>query len=112
VSMPNRGQGLTPTENVGRGFILCPTLPAERAISQPHQMEMPVQGIMPGKKSGNHPGLFPARGQEFGPNAPIRPRDQLPSLSLVLLQSVTRNCLSLSLSSALVQRFFSVDTAD
>jgi hypothetical protein len=60
--MPTRGQGLTPTENVGGGFILRSTLPAERAISQPHQMEVPTQGIMPGKKSGNHPGLFPTKG--------------------------------------------------
>jgi hypothetical protein len=33
--MPTGGQGLTPTANVGRGFILRSTLPAERAISQP-----------------------------------------------------------------------------
>jgi hypothetical protein len=80
--MPTGGQGLTPAENVGRGFILRSTLPAERTVSEPHQMEMPTQGIMPGKKSSNHPGLFPTEGQEFGPSAPIRPRDQLPSLSL------------------------------
>jgi hypothetical protein len=75
VSMPNGGQGLTPTENVGRWFILRFTLPAERAISQPHQMEMPIQGIMPGKKSGNHPRLFPTEGQEFGLSPLIRHRD-------------------------------------
>jgi hypothetical protein len=80
--MPTGGQGLTPTGNVGRGFILHSTLPAERAISHPHQMEMPLQGIMPGKKSSNPPVLFPTEGQEFDPSAPIRPRDQLPSLSL------------------------------
>jgi hypothetical protein len=62
VSMPTRGKGLTPTENVGRGFILRSTLPAEWAISQPHQMEVPIHGIMPGKKSGNHSGLFPTKG--------------------------------------------------
>jgi hypothetical protein len=68
--MPTGCQGFTPTENVGRDFILRSTLPAQRAVSQPHQMEMPIQGIMPGKKSGNHPGLFPTEGQEFGPGAP------------------------------------------
>jgi hypothetical protein len=68
--MPTGGQGLTRAENVGRGFILRSTLPAERAISQPHQMEMSIQGIMPCKKYSNHPGLFPTEGQEFGPSAP------------------------------------------
>jgi hypothetical protein len=68
--MPTGGQGLAPTENVGRAFILRSTLPAERAVSQPHQMEMPIQGIMPGKKSSNHPGPFSTMGQEFGPSAP------------------------------------------
>jgi hypothetical protein len=80
--MPTGGQGLAPTDNVGRGFILRSTLPAERAVSQPHQMEVPIQRIMPGKKSGNPPGLFPTEGQEFGPSTPIRSRDQLQSLSL------------------------------
>jgi hypothetical protein len=60
--MPTRGQRLTPTENVGRGFILRSTLPAERAISQPHQMEVPIQGIVPVNESGNHPGLLPTEG--------------------------------------------------
>jgi hypothetical protein len=58
MRMPDRGQGLTPTENVGRGFILHSTLPAHWAVCQPHQVEVPTQGIMPGKKSGNLPGLF------------------------------------------------------
>jgi hypothetical protein len=71
--MPTRGQSLTPTENVGRGFILRPPLPTERTLSQPHQMEMPVQGIMPGEKSSNHPGMLPTKGQELGPIAPTRP---------------------------------------
>jgi hypothetical protein len=51
VSMPNGGQGLAPTENVGRGFILRSTLPTERTVSQPHHIKVPVQGIMPGEKS-------------------------------------------------------------
>jgi hypothetical protein len=55
---------------VGRGVILRSTLPAQRAISQPHQVEMPIQGIMPDKESSNPPGLFPTEGQEFGPSAP------------------------------------------
>jgi hypothetical protein len=29
ISMPDRGQGLTPTENVARGFIPRSTLPAQ-----------------------------------------------------------------------------------
>jgi hypothetical protein len=75
VSMPNGGQELAPTENVGRGFILRSTLPTERTLSQPHYMEVPVQGIMPGEKSSNHSGLLPTKGQEPDPVTPIRPRD-------------------------------------
>jgi hypothetical protein len=56
--MPNRGQGLTLTENVSEGFIPRPTLPAQRAVSQLHQMEVLIQGIV----SGNYPGLFPTKG--------------------------------------------------
>jgi hypothetical protein len=58
MSMPDRGQGLTPTENVGRGFIPRSTLPAQWAVCQPHQVKLPALGIMPGKESGNHLGLF------------------------------------------------------
>jgi hypothetical protein len=32
----NRGQGLTPTVNVGGGFTLRSTLSAQWAVSQPH----------------------------------------------------------------------------
>jgi hypothetical protein len=45
-------------------------------------MEVPTQGVVPGKKSGNHPGLSPSKGQKPNPGAPTRPGDQLPSLSL------------------------------
>jgi hypothetical protein len=82
MSMPIGGQSLAPAENVGRGFLLRSAPPAERAVFQPHQVEMPVQGVMSGQKSSNPPGLFPTEGQELGPSTPIRPRDQLPSLSL------------------------------
>jgi hypothetical protein len=51
MNMPIGGQSLAPTENVGRGFILRSAPPAERAVFQPHQVEMPVQGVMSGKKS-------------------------------------------------------------
>jgi hypothetical protein len=34
MCMPDWGQSLTPTENVGRGFILRPTLPAQWAVRQ------------------------------------------------------------------------------
>jgi hypothetical protein len=57
MHMPDRGQGLTPTENVGRGFILRSTIPAQWTVHQPHQVEVPIQGIMSGKKSSKHPGL-------------------------------------------------------
>jgi hypothetical protein len=63
MSMPDRGQSLTLTENVARGFILHSTLPAQRTVYQPHQVEVPMQGIMPGKESSNHPGLFSAEAQ-------------------------------------------------
>jgi hypothetical protein len=55
MHMPEWALNLTPTENVGRGFILRSTLPAQWVVSQPHQLEVSAQGIMTGKKSGNHP---------------------------------------------------------
>jgi hypothetical protein len=74
--MLNGGQGLAPAENVGRGFILRSTLPIERTLSQPNHMEVPVQGIMPGEKSSNNPGLLPTKGVEpltWGATAPRSP---------------------------------------
>jgi hypothetical protein len=53
MRMPEWGQNLTPTENVGRGFVLRSTLPAERVVSQPRQVELSAQGIMPGFASWN-----------------------------------------------------------
>jgi hypothetical protein len=50
MCMPDRGQNLTLTENVGRGFILRSTLPAHWIFSQPHQLEVSAQGIMPCNK--------------------------------------------------------------
>jgi hypothetical protein len=58
MCMPEWGQNLTPTENVGRGFILRSALPAQWVVSQPHQLEVSAQGNMSGKKSSNHPGLY------------------------------------------------------
>jgi hypothetical protein len=72
--MPDRSQSLTSTKNVCRGLILCTALPAQWAVCQPHQMEVPTQGIMPGKKSGNHPGLYPSEGQTPNPGTLTRPR--------------------------------------
>jgi hypothetical protein len=57
MRMPKWYQNLTPTENVGRGFIFHSTLPAQWVVSQPYQLEVSAQGMMPGKKPGNHPGL-------------------------------------------------------
>jgi hypothetical protein len=82
MSMPVGGQSFAPAENVGRGFILRPAPAAERVVLQPHQVEMPIQDVMSGKKSSNPPGLLPTEGQELGSVTPIRSRDQLPSLSL------------------------------
>jgi hypothetical protein len=45
MSMPDRDQSLTLTENVGGGFILHSTLPAQWTVYQPHQVEVPTQGI-------------------------------------------------------------------
>jgi hypothetical protein len=47
MHMPEWGQNLTQTENVDRGFILRSTLPAQWAVSQPHQLEVCAQGVMP-----------------------------------------------------------------
>jgi hypothetical protein len=52
----------TPTEDVGRGFILHSTLHAQWAVRQPHQVKVPTQGIVSSKESGNHPGLYPVEG--------------------------------------------------
>jgi hypothetical protein len=82
MRLPDRGQGLTPTEIVGGGLILRTALPAQWAVCQPHQMEVPTQGVVPGKKSGNHPGLSPSKGQKPNHGTPPRSGDQLPSLSL------------------------------
>jgi hypothetical protein len=57
--MPKLGHNLTPTENVGRGFILRSTLPAQWAVRQPHKVKVPAQGIMSCKKSSNNPRLYP-----------------------------------------------------
>jgi hypothetical protein len=46
VHMPNRRQGLTLTEDVGRALFLHSTPPAQWAVCQPHQMEVPTQGVM------------------------------------------------------------------
>jgi hypothetical protein len=35
------------TENMDRGLLLCPTLPAQRAVCQPHQVKVSSQGVMP-----------------------------------------------------------------
>jgi hypothetical protein len=73
--MPDGGQGLTPTENVGRGLILRSTLPAQWAVRQLHQMEVPMQGIMSSKKSSDHPGLYPSEGKKPNLGTPTRPQD-------------------------------------
>jgi hypothetical protein len=77
MNMPDIGQSLTPTENVGRCFNLHSTLPALWAVYQPHQVEVPAQGNMPGKKPGNHPGLL-----TLNTGAPIGSRYQFSILSL------------------------------
>jgi hypothetical protein len=46
MHMSDTGQSLTLTENVRGGFILRSTLPAQRTVCQPHQVEVPTQGIM------------------------------------------------------------------
>jgi hypothetical protein len=79
MRLPDRGP--TPTDDVGRGLILRTALPAHWAGCQPHQMEVPTQGVVPGKKSGNHPGLSPSKVQKPNPGAPSWPGDQLPSMS-------------------------------
>jgi hypothetical protein len=43
---------------------------------------VPAEGVVPGKKSGNHPGLSPSKGQKPNPGALTGPGDQLSSLSL------------------------------
>jgi hypothetical protein len=90
IRLPDRGQGLTPTENVDRGLTLRTALPAQWAVCQPHQMEVPTQGVVPGKKSRNQPGLSPSKGQKPNPGTPTGPGDQLPSLSLVLTALVRK----------------------
>ena len=73
MRMPNSDQSLTPTEYVGRGLIPYSTIAAQWAISQPHQMEVSTQGDVSSKKSGNHPGLCPTKGQKPNSGTPTRP---------------------------------------
>jgi hypothetical protein len=54
IRIPKQSQGLTPTKNMGQGFILCSTLPAQWAAYQPHQVEMSSQGIMSSKETCNN----------------------------------------------------------
>jgi hypothetical protein len=70
--MPKQSQGFTPTKNMGRGLILCSTLPAQWAVYQPHQVEMSSQGIMSGKETCNKPGLHPIKGQKCSLGAETR----------------------------------------
>jgi hypothetical protein len=60
--------------------------PLFRHVCQPHQMEVPTQSVMSGKKYGNHPGLSPSKGPKPNPGAPTRTGDLLPSLSLGVLE--------------------------
>jgi hypothetical protein len=36
IRTPKRSQGFTPTKDMGRGFILCSTLPTQWGVYQPH----------------------------------------------------------------------------
>jgi hypothetical protein len=56
-------------QNVGRRFIHRSTLPAQWAACQPHSVEVPTQGIVSGKESGNHPGLSPVEGYKLNVGA-------------------------------------------
>jgi hypothetical protein len=47
--MPKWGQELTPTENVGGGFIIHSTLTAQWAVRQPHQVKVSAQHITSGE---------------------------------------------------------------
>jgi hypothetical protein len=58
MRVPDRGQSPTPTECVGRGFILRSTIAAQWTVRQLYRVEVPTQGIMP----GNRPGLYPIEG--------------------------------------------------
>jgi hypothetical protein len=74
MRMPEWGQNLTPTDSVGRGFILRSTPPAQWVVSQPHQVEVSAQGIMPSKESGNNPGLYLIKGLKPNLGAPTGSR--------------------------------------
>jgi hypothetical protein len=58
---------------VDRGLILHTALPEHWAVCQPHQVEVPTQGVVPGKKSSNDPGWSPSKGQKPNPGALTRP---------------------------------------
>jgi hypothetical protein len=60
---------------MGRGFILRSTRPTQRAVYQPHEVEMSSQGIMSGKETRNNPGLHPVKGQKSSLGAKTGSRD-------------------------------------
>ena len=64
--MSEWGQGLTFTENMGRGFLFHSTPPAQRTLYQPQQVKVSSQGVVSSKKASHNPGLSPVEGQKFG----------------------------------------------
>ena len=50
MRMSEWGQGLTFTENVGRGFLFYSTPPAQRTVYQPLQLKVSSQGAVSSKK--------------------------------------------------------------
>jgi hypothetical protein len=63
VCVSEWGPGLTLTQNMSQGLLLHTTPPTHRAINQPHQEEVPSQGVVSGEKASYHPGLSPGEGQ-------------------------------------------------
>jgi hypothetical protein len=76
--MPTRGQGLTPTENVDRGFILRPTLPAQLLSLSPIKWRCLYRVLWPVRSPVTTLACSLLRDK----NLALVPRYQLPSLSL------------------------------
>jgi hypothetical protein len=75
-------------ENVGRGFILRSTLPVRWTVYQHREVEVPAQGIMSGKQSGNNVVLYLIEGQ----NLTLIPRQDPDISSRVCRWGLPRFC--------------------
>ena len=62
MHVSERGQSLTFTKDMGRGFLFHSTLLTQWTIRQPQYVKVSSQGVMSGKETNHSPGLSPVKG--------------------------------------------------